>query len=92
LIRVIVLNGNGQPGNGSEISTLLAPSGYRVVSSQNLGSFDAEETQVIAATTELLGKANDVRGLLGLGRVYVGSQPTGIADITIVVGKDYSQA
>jgi hypothetical protein len=91
LVRVIVLNGNGQPGVGAEISTLLAPSGYRVVSSQNTETFDASETQVIAATTEFLAAADEVRGLMGLGKVYVGPQPTGIADITIVVGKDYSQ-
>jgi hypothetical protein len=35
--------------------------------------------------------AEEVRGLLRLGKVYVGPQPTGIADITLVVGKDYSQ-
>jgi hypothetical protein len=91
LIRVVVLNGNGQPGVGAEISTLLAPSGYHVVSSQNTETFDTKETQVIAATTAFLASAGDVRGLMGLGKVYVGAQPTGIADITIVVGKDYSQ-
>jgi LytR cell envelope-related transcriptional attenuator/LytR_cpsA_psr family len=91
LVRVVVLNGNGQPGVGAEIATLLAPSGYRVVSSQNTETFDSEETQVIASTTEFLEAASQVLGLIGVGKVYVGPQPTGIADITIVVGKDYSQ-
>jgi hypothetical protein len=92
LVRVVVLNGNGQPGLGAEVSTLLAPAGFRVVSSQNLEKFDTQETQVIAATSELLPQAEEVRRLLGLGKVYVGPQPTGIADITIVMGKDYSPA
>jgi hypothetical protein len=49
------------------------------------------KTQVIAATTDLLPEAEEVRRLLGLGKVYVGPQPTRIADITIVMGKDYSR-
>jgi LytR cell envelope-related transcriptional attenuator/LytR_cpsA_psr family len=92
LVRVIVLNGNGKPGIGDAISTLLAPAGYRVVASQNMSSFDTPVTQVIAATTDFLGQANKVHDLLGVGKVYVGPQPTGIADITIVVGKDYAEA
>ncbi len=70
---------------------MLAPSGYRVVSSQNPETFDTSETQVVAAMTEFLTEAEQVRGPLGLGKVYVGPQPTGIADITIVMGKDYSR-
>ena len=92
LIRVVVLNGNGQPGVGADLSSLLAPSGYRVVTSQNAETFDTKETQVIAARTDLLTAAGEVRGLLGLGKVYVGAQPTGIVDITIVVGEDYKAA
>jgi len=92
LVRVVVLNGNGQPGIGAQLSTRLAPAGYRVVASQNLSTFDTKESQVIASNRDFLGSADEVRGLLGVGRVYVGPQSTGIADITIVVGKDYSQA
>jgi hypothetical protein len=92
LVRVVVLNGNGQPGIGAQVSSLLAPAGYRVVTSQNLTAFDTEQTRIIASTTDLLANADEVRGLLGIGMVYVGPQSTGIADITIVVGKDYSQA
>jgi hypothetical protein len=32
--------------------------------------------------------AEAVRALSGVGKVYVGPQPTGIADITIVAGRD----
>src|SRR5204862_44787 len=48
LVRVVVLNGNGRPGIGAQLSTRLAPVGYRVVASQNLSTFDTEESQVIA--------------------------------------------
>jgi LytR cell envelope-related transcriptional attenuator/LytR_cpsA_psr family len=91
LIRVVILNGNGNPGMGGAIGRLIAPSGFRVVASQNAGSFDLTETQVIASREDLLGAANEVQALIGVGRVYVDAQPTGLADITIVVGKDFSQ-
>ena len=91
LVRVVVLNGNGNPGMGGAIGRLIAPSGFRVVASQNAGSFALTQTQVIASGVDLLGAANEVQALIGVGRVYVGDQPTGLADITIVVGKDFSQ-
>ena len=89
LLRVIVLNGNGIPGIGAKIAALLAPAGYRVVASQNNTKFNVPETQVIASSSNLLRRTAQVQSLIGVGKVYVGPQPTGIADITIVVGKDF---
>ncbi len=89
LIRVVVFNGNGRAGLGLEIGTILAPAGYRVVAAQNASTFDVAETEIVAATEGLLGRAQEVRTLLGVGKVYVGPQPTGIGDIVIVAGKDF---
>jgi len=89
LIRVVVLNGNGRPGMGAIVASLIAPSGYRVVAAQNADNFKAAVTQVVAADSSLLPQAQEMVTLLGVGKVYVGGQPTGIADITIVVGKDF---
>src|SRR5262249_11470073 len=44
LLRVIVQNANGLPGMGQRVGALLAPYGFRVVDSQNAGSFDEPET------------------------------------------------
>jgi hypothetical protein len=88
LIRVVVLNGNGRAGYGGKLGTLLAPAGFRVVAAQNASTFGVKETQVIASGDQFVPDANRVLALIGTGKVYVGSQPTGIADITIVVGKD----
>jgi hypothetical protein len=89
LIRVVVLNGNGRPGMGAIVASLIAPFGYRVVAAQNADNFKAPVTQVVAADSSLLPQAQEMVTLLGVGKVYVGGQPTGIADITIVVGKDF---
>jgi hypothetical protein len=88
LVRVVVLNGNGRAGYGGKLGTLLAPAGFRVVAAQNASSFGHKETQVIASDDRFLPEADRVLALIGTGKVYVGAQPTGIADITIVVGKD----
>ena len=89
LVRVIVQNGNGRPGMGARIGATLAPYGYRVIDSQNAGSFDVSQTQVLASRESYLHWAQEAQRLLGVGSVYLDAQPTGIADITIVVGKDF---
>jgi LytR cell envelope-related transcriptional attenuator/cell envelope-related transcriptional attenuator-like protein len=89
LVRVVVLNGNGRPGMGAAVASLIAPMGYRVVASQNASKFDVGQTQIVAAGDGFVAAARQVGSLLGVGKVYVGSQPTGIADVTIVVGRDF---
>lgn len=89
LVRVVVENGNGAPGLGDGLQRLLAPHGFRVVASENLGRFDRTRTLIIAANDSFVPWANEVRALMGVGKVYVGRQATGIADVTVVVGKDY---
>jgi hypothetical protein len=88
LVRLVVLNGNGRPGQGLDIGVVLAPHGFQVVSAQNAASFRVKVTAIMASSDAFLSNAEEVRDLLGVGRVYVGSQPTGIADITIVAGRD----
>jgi hypothetical protein len=89
LIRVVVLSENGRPDMGAAISTILAPHGYRVVAAQDDAYHDEPLTQVVASNESFLPQAQQVMALLKAGNVYVGAQPTGIADITIVVGKDF---
>jgi len=90
LVRVVVLNGNGLPGQGLDVGVALAPHGFQVVAAQNAASFRVKVTAIIASSDSFLAKAEEVRSLLGVGRVYVGPQPTGIADITIVAGRDFT--
>jgi hypothetical protein len=89
LIRVVVLNGNGRPTVGRELAELLAPAGYRVVAAQVAVSFSVTQTEIIAADDSLAPAAERLQALLGVGMVYVDSQPTGVSDITIKVGRDF---
>jgi LytR cell envelope-related transcriptional attenuator len=90
LVRVAVLNGDGRPGIGARISEILAPAGFRVVTAQNISSHDVEHTQIAASTEDLLPLAEQAGRMLGVGEVFAGPQPTGIADLTIVVGHDFA--
>jgi hypothetical protein len=92
LVRIIVLDGTKDPGSAARISSLLAPQGYRVVAEQPSTDPHTKITQIVAATDALVPKAEQVQAFMGVGMVYVGSEPTGIADITIVVGKDFAEA
>ena len=77
---------------GALIASRLATLGYRVVSAQNAASFKTVSTQVVAGDESFIPEADQVVATLGVGKVYAGVQATGIADITIVVGKDFGRA
>ena len=89
-ISAIVQNGNGAPGVGEEVGRRIIPAGFRVVLSQNAATFDLPTTDVIANGDENLGAARAARKALGVGKVGVSQVPSGIGDITIVVGKDFT--
>jgi hypothetical protein len=89
-VPVVVLNGNGEPGVGADIAAELVPRGFRIVISRNAESFGHEVTEVIADGGELVPAAEEVVEALGVGRVEVSGVPSGLGDITIVVGRDYS--
>lgn len=88
-VRLVILNGKGTPGIGEDVANILVPSGFRLVSSQNAMSFNVRNTQIVASTEEFLDEARLARELLGVGRVYLGDQPTGVADVSIIVGRDF---
>lgn len=88
-VRLVVLNGNGAPGIGERVARLLVPSGFRLVSSLNAPTFDEPKTMIVAASEEFLDEARLAGRLLGVGQVVIGEQPTGVADITVLVGADF---
>jgi len=89
LVRVIVLTGVSRPGVVRDVIGHIAPAGYWVVASQEASDRRVDTTEVVAGDQGFLKDANAVAEVLGVGRVYVGTQPTGVADVTIVVGRDY---
>jgi hypothetical protein len=90
-VRLVVLNGNGRPGIGEDVARLLVPQGYRLMSSGNANRFDVRVTRVIASSRADLPAARKAKRTLGVGRVFVGHQPTGLADVTVVVGLDFEE-
>jgi hypothetical protein len=88
-IPVIVLNGNGVPGIGEAVAERIIPGGFRVAVSQNASNFDHAETLIVVGSPDDVALAERVRDLLGVGSVSV-SVGSGIAPVTIVVGKDFS--
>jgi hypothetical protein len=89
LVRLVVLNGVGTPGIGKDVARILVPEGYRLVSSGNANTFDLEVTQIIASSREDLDAAERAQVLLDAGEISLGNQPSGLADVTVVVGEDF---
>jgi LytR cell envelope-related transcriptional attenuator len=89
-VRVLVQNGVGDPGIGAEVAARIVPKGFRVVWSANAGSFELRATQVVAGGDEYVDEAKRARRALGVGDLGVTQVPSGVADITIVIGKDFT--
>ena len=90
-VPVIVVNGNGEPGVGESVAAKIVPAGFHVVLSQNADRFDHQTTAVIASGDEHVDAARRAQEALGVGEVQVTRVPSGLADVTIVVGKDYGR-
>ncbi len=88
-VRAEVRNGNGEPGVGEAVGAQLIPAGFRIVLSENADTFDHQTTEIIAAGAENEPAAQDARKAIGVGKVIQSSIPSGLADVTIIVGKDY---
>lgn len=87
-LRVIVLNGAGVPGIAGEAASVLIGRGYQIIDSKNADSFNYSKTLILVYH----GKKEDglaLREILGVGQVLSKDMPQDIADISIVIGKDY---
>jgi hypothetical protein len=90
-VDVIVTNGSGRPGVGQEVAGRIIPAGFRVVISDNAQRFGRERTQIVANGDAALATAERVREAMGVGEVVVSQVPSGLAEVTILVGKDLSK-
>jgi hypothetical protein len=89
-VSVLVQNGAGQPGLAAKVAALIVPKGFRVVLSQNAEAFDHRRTEVVATGKEHVSDAERARKALGVGVLAVTEVPSGLADVTIVIGKDFT--
>jgi polyisoprenyl-teichoic acid--peptidoglycan teichoic acid transferase len=90
-LRVRVLNGVGEPGVATEVANKLIDKGYRVVDTKNADSFDYTETQIIiySSNAQKTALADKIKDTLGVGKVAVNNLPQDVADVTVIIGKDY---
>lgn len=97
-IQVEVLNGCGEQGIAKILGDRLIKKEYDVVNSGNYiergkTNFEVEQTKIIdqLKTPENLAKAKELAVFIGVETSFVESfeNPYPIADITIVIGKDF---
>lgn len=88
-IPVIVINGAGYPSVGQSVATRIIPAGFHIVFSENANRFGRQRTAIVANGRENIATAGRVRTALGVGQVQVSGIPSGLAEVTILVGKNY---
>ena len=91
-LRVDILNGNGVPGIGQVVASMLDPGKFQVVNNANADNFEHPDTVILVYDTgkEMISAAEQVKNALGVGRIEPRPPGQDVVDITIVVGKDYT--
>ncbi len=88
-VRVEILNGNGLVGTTGPVARSLIDAGYRVVFTDNADRQDYTVSRLIAQGAEHQDAAVAIQRLLGTGDVFLEQrQPSGVVDLTIIVGSD----
>jgi hypothetical protein len=91
--RVLVLNGVGTPGLGERVRAWLVPAGFVFVGSRNANAFTYQQTQVLVKDATTQGAALGARVARALGvpasSVKVSDQIGTIADVVVIVGRDF---
>jgi hypothetical protein len=70
------------------VGAAIVPEGFRIVLSGNAETFDVLRTEIIANGPDAEADAQRIRGALGVGAVRVSQVPSGIADVTVIIGAD----
>ncbi len=89
-VKVEVLSGNDVIGSTRPVAARLIREGYRVLLTDNAAS-RVDETEIVAQSREFQEAAVAVQRLFGTGSVFLNvEQPSGVVDLTIIVGSDLS--
>jgi len=91
VIRVEVLNGCGMSGMASRLGMFLRGQGIDVVNVGNAKNFNYRKTMVLARTGEP-ELAYQVARLIGTEKVLSDPKDDSLAEVTIIIGKDYCEA
>lgn len=87
--RVIILNGAGLPGAGRVISDKLSLNGFMVIDIKNASSFNYQKTEIVAYKEDYTDKAKQIQQLLGIGNVVYHPVSQDVAEIAIIIGRDF---
>lgn len=88
ITRVIVYNGSGVPGIAGEAAQQLIRAGFRVVDTKNADNFAYSTTQIVVQKGPKK-RGSAVVQVLGVGTVTYESSAQDIADVIVIIGKDY---
>ncbi len=84
-----LLNGNGGVGVTQPVAERLVEHGFRVIKTDNADRTDFPATQIISHGRGNEETAVAIRRLIGFGEVVLElRQPSGVFDVTIIVGND----
>jgi LCP family protein required for cell wall assembly len=90
--RLLILNGVGTPGLGGSVAERLRNE-FKIVGTRNKQPFDQAQSVVVVydSSDASLAKARRAADLLGLPpeSVRIGTQAQSVADVIVVIGKDY---
>jgi hypothetical protein len=91
--RVLVVNAVGTPGVGETVRNKIVPAGFAFVGSRNQTPFGRARTVVVVFESDpaTLARAKALAEALGLrsAAIEVSSQGQSIADLMVVVGRDF---
>ncbi|MGI9610450.1 MAG: LytR C-terminal domain-containing protein, partial [Acidimicrobiia bacterium] len=89
--RVEILNGTDRIAVTPPIAARLVRAGFRVVLTDNADRDDYEVSRIVGHTESNQNSALAAYDVLGFGEVRLElRQPSGIVDITVIVGNDFS--
>jgi len=87
-VRVILYNGAGTPGIAGQAAQQLIAAGMRVVDTKNADRFDYASTLVVVQDGDLK-QGEQVATALGAGEVVDKPSEQDVADVIVIIGKDY---
>jgi len=93
ILKVEVLNGCGVKGKANELTEYLRQRNIDVVDFGNFESYDISETLVIDRRDHELVNAKIIGKIIGVeeNRMFPQISPQRQLDVTIIIGKNYSQ-
>jgi anionic cell wall polymer biosynthesis LytR-Cps2A-Psr (LCP) family protein len=91
--KVEILNGNGVPGIGQAVTSKLDMGKFKIVNSANADNFDHPDTVILVYDNnpDTVHAAEIIRYEMEVGRIEFRDKTQDIADISVIVGKDFKQ-